>query len=75
MDIEGEFSATTEQERQAMATALSKHFGLDVSLVDDDSGRVVASKERVGSPRRQSPENVAPATERERAILEEIEEI
>ncbi|MFQ3319363.1 MAG: acetyl-CoA carboxylase carboxyltransferase component, partial [Natronomonas sp.] len=53
----------------------SKHFGLDVSLVDDDSGRVVASKERVGSPRRQSPENVAPATERERAILEEIEEI
>ncbi|WP_411715089.1 acyl-CoA carboxylase subunit beta [Natronomonas sp.] len=48
---------------------------MDVSLVDDDSGRVVASKERVGSPRRQSPENVAPATERERAILEEIEEI
>jgi acetyl-CoA carboxylase carboxyltransferase component len=75
MDIEGEFSETTNQELDAMATALSKHFGSDVSLVEAGSGRVVASEDRLGLPRRESPDTVEPATEREREVLEEIETI
>ena len=75
MEVTGTFDGTTVQESQAMAAALSKHFGTSIQLVDDSSGRVVATNDRIGLSRRRSEGSQAAETERERAVLEEIEDI
>jgi len=75
MQVSGEFTDTTEQEREAIVAGLSRHFGTDVQLVDETTGGVVATSERIGLPRRRFEGESEAATERERAVIEEVEEI
>ncbi|WP_276258886.1 acyl-CoA carboxylase subunit beta [Haloglomus litoreum] len=75
MEVTGDFEGMSEEEQLAVATSLSNHFGTDIHLLDENSGRVVATRERVGLPRRRSMDGVEPATEREREVLADIEEI
>lgn len=75
MQISGEFGDTTDQERETIAAALSKHFGTDIELINEADGRIVATRERIGIPRRQFDDDGGAATERERTVIQEVKNI
>jgi acetyl-CoA carboxylase carboxyltransferase component len=75
MEVSGDFTEATETERQALAAAISKHFGRTVALVDQDDGGIVASNERIGAPRTRTTRDGDAMTDREQRVLEEIEGI
>lgn len=75
MEVSGSFTEATDSEQQALAAAMSKHFGRTIFLVDQDDGNVVASNERIGTPRNRTATDEEGMTEREQSVLEEIEEI
>jgi acetyl-CoA carboxylase carboxyltransferase component len=73
MEVSGAFGDTTDQERDAIAAALAKHFGASVRLVEESDGSVVTTEDRIGLPRRDFEGGAA--TEREQAVIDEIEDI
>lgn len=75
MEISVEDLPPGSTEAKAIAVALSNHLGRSVRLVTRDGGETVASANAPGQDRRRSIKEEEPATERERRIIEDVQDI
>lgn len=75
MDVSVQDPPADSDEAVALAEAIARYIGRDVRLIDTNSGKPVAEAQSPSNTRRMSIEEQDPASERERKILEEVEDI